>query len=295
VGTKEKSIKPADNRAASPALPPNGGLKPGATGCYRSEIVGEATRIVVQTPGINTGPAFRMYCEYLSTLLHGQTTYQLASNGDGHSRSNWSATSHDLILYDLPEQRQITLQAEYIKQQNVRQEPPTILLVQQPCWPIRKILLVIRVEASETLAVDWAGRLAHLCGAQLTILPLVPSQALVSGPVSHLKNGVESLLTQNTPSGEQLRTFLQQLQQWQVNGTLRVRQGDPLWQICLEIDDGKYDLVIIGAEQHSRFRRLLFGELVCPLVNRINRPLMIAGRKNPQPQRLKPEQKMRDK
>ena len=157
--------------------------------------------------------------------------------------------------------------------------PATILVAQQPRWPIRRILLVIRVEASEELAVEWAGRLTRLSDAHLTILPLVPFQPLIYGSVSHLQVGIESLLTPSTPSGEQLRTFLNRLRQWQVNGTLRVRQGEPLWQICWEIDEGKYDLIIIGAEQHSRWRRWLFGELVGPVISRINRPLLITDTK----------------
>ena len=66
-----------------------------------------------------------------------------------------------------------------------------------------------------------------------------------------------------------------------MDGTLRVRQGDPLWQICWEIDEGQYDLVIIGAEQHRHLERLLFGDLVGPLMNRVNRPLLIAAAKQP--------------
>jgi len=215
-------------------------------------------------------------------LLQGQTTYLLESSGEDFPNLTMTSRDFDLILFGEPEQSTLErILFGSIGQRVAKKTPTTILVAQHPRWPIRKILLVIRVEASEELAVDWAGCLACSSGAQLTILPLVPLQPLIYGSGSHLQVGIESLLAPRTPSGDQLRTFLSRLGQWRVNGTLRVRQGDPLWQICWEIDEGNYDLVVIGTEQHNRLRRLLFGELVGPLVSRINRPLLIAGRRQP--------------
>ena len=40
--------------------------------------------------------------------------------------------------------------------------------------------------------------------------------------------------------------------------------------------DYNYDLIVIGAESYSRWRRLLMAELVAPLLGWLNRPLLIA-------------------
>jgi len=85
------------------------------------------------------------------------------------------------------------------------------------------------------------------------------------------------MLSSSTPSGKQLRNYLERLNHWQVNGRLLIKQGDPLWQICWAVEDGDYDLVIMGAEPHARLRRWLYGELVGPLLSRINRPILIAS------------------
>ncbi|KPK03367.1 MAG: hypothetical protein AMJ56_19230 [Anaerolineae bacterium SG8_19] len=269
-----------NNQQTSPALSTNGGRKLDTTDGYLPEIGKETKRILVYLPRTSADVTLRAYGEYLSSLLQGQTTYRLERSGEDFSQLRRTTSDFDLVLYGEPEQS--TLERVLfgsIGRRVASNAPATILVAQQPRWPIRRILLVIRVEASEELAVEWAGRLTRLSDAHLTILPLVPFQPLIYGSVSHLQVGIESLLTPSTPSGEQLRTFLNRLRQWQVNGTLRVRQGDPLWQICWEIDEGKYDLIIIGAEQHSRWRRWLFGELVGPVISRINRPLLIAGTK----------------
>jgi nucleotide-binding universal stress UspA family protein len=280
VYTQGQCLQKENNRQTSPALSTNGGRKLDTTDGYLPEIGKETKRILVYLPRTSADVTLRAYGEYLSSLLQGQTTYRLERSGEDFSQLRRTTSDFDLVLYGEPEQS--TLERVLfgsIGRRVASNAPATILVAQQPRWPIRRILLVIRVEASEELAVEWAGRLTRLSDAHLTILPLVPFQPLIYGSVSHLQVGIESLLTPSTPSGEQLRTFLNRLRQWQVNGTLRVRQGDPLWQICWEIDEGKYDLIIIGAEQHSRWRRWLFGELVGPVISRINRPLLIAGTK----------------
>lgn len=283
------------NHRQSPlALANNGNRRLDAADNILPEAFKKTVRIHVYMPAGSENVTLRAYGEYLTSLLQGQTTYRQATAKDHISSINQAENSCDLLIFGEPEQSAIErFLFGPVGRRVARKTSTTILVARQPHWPIRKILLVIRVEETEELAVDWAGRLTRFSDAQLTILPLVPSQPLIYGSGSRLQVGIASLLTPNTPSGKQLRRFLSQLRKWQVNGTLRVRQGDPLWQICWEIDEGKYDLVIIGADQCSRWRRWLFGELVGPLMCRVNRPLLIAGMR--QPTALHPDQEQNDK
>lgn len=246
----------------------------------------EAMRLVVWLPGRGDQITLRAYGEYLASLLGGRMT--VGGSEARVSRIEKDLGDCDLLIFSDPEQSTIErLLFGPVARRVARRVSTTMLLARNPHWPIQRILLVIRVETSEDSAVQWAGRLAHSSGAHLTILPLLPSQPLIYGAGSRLQVGIESLLTPNTPSGEQLRRFLDALEQWEVDGKLRVRQGDPLWQICWECDEGGYDLVIIGAEQGSRTQRWLFGELVGPLIALATRPLLIASstqRRPPRPE-----------
>lgn len=283
VYTHGQCLLEDDGRQASPVLSRNGGRKPDAAGCL-SEIVEETKRILIYLPEGNADVTFRAYAEYLSNVLRAQATYRTDRSAVDPSALKREARNFDLVLYGDADQSALERVLFGSSEWRVAKDAPTtILLAHRPRWPIRKILLVVRVEAAEELAVEWAGRFTRSSGAQLTILPLVPCQSLIYGYASRLQVGIESLLTPNTPTGGQLRSFLDQLRQWQVNGTLRVRQGDPLWQICWEIKSENYDLVIIGAERRSRLRRWLFGEVVGPLINRIDRPVLIAGVRRPDP------------
>jgi nucleotide-binding universal stress UspA family protein len=289
--TQTQSSLKNNGRQGPPALSTGNGRKLDTSTSYHPGIVQKTKRILVYLPGTGADVTLRAYGEYLSDLLQGQTSYLLESSGKDLSNLKRAASGFDLVIFGEPEQSTLDrVLFGPVGRRVARKSPTTILVAQQPRWPIQKILLVLLVEASEELAVDWAGRLAHLSDACLTILPLVPFQPLIYDSISRLQVGIESLLTPNTPSGEQLRAFLNCLEQWRVDGRLRVRQGDPLWQICWEIDEGKYDLVIMGAEQRGRWRRWLFGELVGPLLSRIKEPLLIAGTRRPRSVRPDNEQ-----
>jgi nucleotide-binding universal stress UspA family protein len=241
-------------------------------------LAAEPVHILLCSHDLETDEAVHSYADYLANLLGGQTAYLHSVAGNVPWKFPRHGTPCDLFLFAEPEHGflQRLLLGDIERRVAVR-IPTSILVARQPRWPIKRILLVVRVETSEEPAVSWAASLAHLSKAQLTILPLVGAQPLVFGPGSHLEVGIESLLTPNTFGGEQLRAFLHQIGQWGVEGTLRIRPGDPLHQICREVEVGDHDLVVVGAARRSRWQRWLFGEMVGPLVSKVNRPLLIAN------------------
>lgn len=243
-----------------------------------SGVTEKCWRIPVLFTQTGSTAAVRAYCESVSTLLHGQMVDLSKADGGFRRRFNRVAREHDLVLVAMPERSILErFLFDWTERRPVCHPTTTVLVVQSPRWPIRKILLVLRVQPQEAFAVDWAGRMSRLCGADLTIQPLIPEQPLVYGPGSPLHVGIDTLLMPGTHCGEQLRSFLDQLQVWQVQGTLRVRQGDLLWQVRTETEAGEYDLVIIGAEPHSRLRRWFAIEFVGPLVSMVNRPVLVVS------------------
>jgi nucleotide-binding universal stress UspA family protein len=158
----------------------------------------------------------------------------------------------------------------------VNQVPISILVTCRPRWPIQTILLIVRLEETDEAAVDWVGRLARPSDAKVTILPVVSSFPAVYAPVSSEETALGELLSPKTQPGQQLRCLSQRLAQWQIEGTLHFRQGEPEWQIRWEVTEGNYDLIVIGAEPHGSWQRLLTDELVAPMLSWLNRPLLIA-------------------
>ena len=136
--------------------------------------------------------------------------------------------------------------------------------------------MIVRVEETDVAAVDWVGRLARPSGAKVTILPVLSSFPSVYAPASSEETALGELLSPNTQPGQQLRHLSRRLAQWQIEGILHFRQGEPAWQIRWEVADGNYDLIVVGAEPYGRWQRLLMDELIAPMMGWLNRPLLIA-------------------
>lgn len=238
----------------------------------------EATsQILVYTPDCDQGDKVQEYARYLRSLLGGEICYEpLTSMGD-FSHLGQKQDECDLIILSEPEQPWLqTLLSGWIHTQDIARSPTSVLLARQPRWPIKSILLILRIESTDEAAVAWLNRLAQPGETKVTILPIVPSLPALYRVGNRVQTGLDILLSPNTVSGQQLRSLAQQCLQHQIATDLRLRQGEPDCQIRDEVYERNPDLVLIGAEPFGRFYHLLLGELVAPLLRWIDRPLLIA-------------------
>jgi nucleotide-binding universal stress UspA family protein len=219
----------------------------------------------------------RAYAGYLCDLLQGQISFLEGPAKEGARWITKEAGDCDLILFGEPKQslhkRLLTGRPCH---KAVNQAPVSILVTCRPRWPIQTILLIFRVEETDEAAVDWVGRLARPSGAKVGILPVLSSFPSVYAPASSEETALGELLSPNTQPGQQLRRLSQRLVQWQIEGTLRFRQGEPAWQIRWEVAEGNYDLIVVGAEPYGHWQRLFMSELVAPMLAWLDRPLLIA-------------------
>ena len=219
------------------------------------------------------------YISYLSDLLAAAVVPTVLPREMPFEAIGRDAASSDLVIVDEPDglwlERLLRGRADCSLATWL---PVSTLLARQPCWPLRHILLVMRIDETDEAAAEWTIRLAGASGAAVTILPIVaPIPALDRLNGGHTV-GLDGLLSPNTLSGAHLRRLLDWLASSHIDGTLRLREGEPQWQLRQEIGEGKsaYDLVIIGAEGQGSLYRWLMGELVGPLLRWINRPVLIA-------------------
>jgi len=219
----------------------------------------------------------RAYADYLSGLLQGQISFLEVPAEGGFQRIRKEAGDCDLIVFGEPKQSliKLLLSGQHCHEA-VNQVPVSVLVTRQPRWPIQTILLIVRVEETDEAAVGWVGRLARPSGAKVSVLPVLSSFPSVYAPASSEETALGELLSPNTQPGQHLRGLSQRLAQWQIEGTLRFRQGQPEWQIRWEVTEGNYDLIVIGAEPDDRWQRWLEGELVAPILRWVNRPLLVA-------------------
>lgn len=149
---------------------------------------------------------------------------------------------------------------------------PAVLIGCQARWPLRKLLVIVRGDEVDDMALAWAARLARPSGAALTALMVA-----LPAPAGHhetKEEGIASLLTANNATGRKMKRTAQRLAALQLDGTLHLRQGVPESVIREELATDDYDLAIAGIavrgwEAQWRLRPFLdrlLQDAFCPLL-----------------------------
>ncbi|HET6443097.1 MAG TPA: universal stress protein [candidate division Zixibacteria bacterium] len=267
---KSDRLPPSCGSVASDARQANTGFDQGVQG------QAPATRLLACIQ-YGQDEEMRAYADYLCGLVQGQISYLDIPAKGSIRHIKKEVGDCDLIVFGEPKRSLLKrLLSGRPCHEAVNEAPVSILVTSRPRWPIQTILLIVQVEETDEAAVDWVGRLAQPSDAKVTILPVLSSFPSVYVPASSEESALGEILSPNTQPGRQLRCLSKRLAQWQIESTLRIRQGEPEWQIHWEVLEGDYDLIVIGAEFSDRWRRLLLGELVAPMLAWLNRPLLIA-------------------
>lgn len=221
----------------------------------------------------------RPYSAYLQKLLHAQLHGIDPTAPNSMAEVTAIGSNYDLVIFSEPDRSLLKRMllgpsgcqaAECI--------PTSVLLVRQPRWPINKILLVTRGQDTvDDHAVEWLIRLVQATAARVTVLGIVlPLPAIYQRAMAHLSEGPQGWLTTDTPLGRQLAKISNRLENWNVAGVLRFREGTPDQQIRREVAFEDYDLLVIAPDPHDWWLRRLIGELVDPLLHWADRPVLIA-------------------
>jgi hypothetical protein len=108
------------------------------------------------------------------------------------------------------------------------------------------------------------------------VLPIIaPAPPIFAGINIHHRSLI-NLLGSTCPLGERLRQVSQNLAERNIQGTLRLREGTIVDQIRQEVEECDYDFVVIAADSERSIVRWVMGELVNPLLNLAEIPILIA-------------------
>jgi nucleotide-binding universal stress UspA family protein len=152
----------------------------------------------------------------------------------------------------------------------------SLLVVRRPRWPLKRLLVVIQGKENDRLALDWAARLAPPSGASVTVLAVLPRVPAMYDRCVRMQQELDTLLTDNSALGLQLRQVTRWQAKWKLEGTLRVRKGIPDEQIYNEVAQVGYDLIVLAAKPHERWWRWLSRDLAVSLLHWADRPVLIA-------------------
>ncbi len=240
--------------------------------------------LVCTYPGPSTAPLCQ-YSQQLSSLLGARATQVNTLSESRALRAGMGAGQYDLVLFDTarhPLLRRLLTQP--IDRTDADQPPHwrggalpfAVLVASRPRWPLRSILLIIWGDEADEAATDWMLRLARASGCAVTALAVVPQVPAMYGRQPCMTQGLPMVLSTSTPLGHRMRQTARHLVEWEISGTLRLRQGSPDWQIRRELVEGDYDLVVLATKPHRQWLRWLEGDLLDPLLRWTERPVLIA-------------------
>lgn len=239
-----------------------------------------ALRLLVYRPATPRADEVQAYAQYLTDLLGGQLSRLEPENGtevDLADLIEAASGGPELVIFGEPDQSLLErLLSGPTSCKAVERTPTSILMARRPRWPLKRILLVSRGQASDQAAVDWVVRMAQPARAAVTVLAVLPPMSPAMHSQALARYGLSYWLTTDTPLGWQLRQIAGQLVDWEIEGKLRFRQGSPDSQIQNEIAEGDHDLIVIAADSTSWWERRLLGKLVSPLLRWVDRPVLIA-------------------
>ena len=146
------------------------------------------------------------------------------------------------------------------------------LSIHNPRWPLRQILLVLLNDQSDACVVEWSVRVARITKASLTLLPILPP---VPAMYADMQYDLSSLLVSNCLLGRHLRQVARHLVDWDIHGTFKIRDELPEWQIQSEVNEGNFDLIILGVDHRKPIRGLVIEDLVLPVLEWAPSPVLI--------------------
>lgn len=243
------------------------------------EETGHSLRLLVYYQDSPISGEVQTYAQYLSDLLDGDLRYfeTGVEEVDTLADLTEAGRGHDLVIFGEPDQTLTErLFAGPADLRVAKQVSTSILIARRPRWPLRRVLLIIRDQEADDIAVDWIARLAQPSGAIITVLAILPSMPTMCNQATRIQRGLAEWVATDTTLGRQMRRIARQLVNWEAEGTLRFRQGPADWQIQCEVTEADYDLIAIAADPPSRWLQRLLGELVPPLLRWVDRPVLVA-------------------
>jgi nucleotide-binding universal stress UspA family protein len=199
--------------------------------------------------------------------------------------AEWSSDASNLLLFDSTDHPALRLLLANRNTHGVQDresvhteghESVAALIAQEPRWPLQRSLLIISGEEEDEVAVDWMLRLARASHCAVTALAVVPPVPAMYGQRPALVQGLPELLSTNSTLGWRMRNTARLLVEWEIEGTLRLRQGPPDWQIRRELSEEGYDLVVVGTRPRRQWLRWLEGDMLRTLIYSSRQPVLIA-------------------
>jgi nucleotide-binding universal stress UspA family protein len=141
---------------------------------------------------------------------------------------------------------------------------------------LKKILVCTAGGEPGLRNVDAAGQVAEYVQAEVTVLHVMSQVALSDKAyLPDLAASAEEMIERQTREGQHLQAAIDQLTARSVRGVPKVRHGFVVDEILAELQEGHYDLLIVGAHSAHGLTRWLLDDITADLLEETNLPVLV--------------------
>lgn len=163
----------------------------------------------------------------------------------------------------------------------IKQSEISLLVAQNIKPRIKRILLCTGCMENDYSLIKQAAGLAGHLGASITLLHVFAGSVptMYTG-LDQIDETVEELLQTDTAYAQYLRKGVEILQEKQIESEVKIRRGIPIEEIVRETQVENYDLVVIGTTHVKEgLKEMLLGNLTRKIIDRIELPVLVVGRR----------------
>jgi nucleotide-binding universal stress UspA family protein len=162
-----------------------------------------------------------------------------------------------------------------------------VLIVKGPPRPaVRKVLACTGGNVQGERAARWGGRIARWLGAEVTVLHVMSQMAISpEANLDELTETAEKAVARGTREGKHLAREIELLRGRSGAAPLgaqpKLRHGLVLEEIVAEVEEGDYDLVVIGGHQAPEFpgwgklKEYLLEDVADQIISAMDRPVLV--------------------
>lgn len=192
-----------------------------------------------------------------------------------------NAGNHNLLV--IGESHTSELLSRFIPstfQRLIREVPCSVLIAKEKLTQLDRLLVCDSGGRHPSEVVLFTAQLANWLPhpVEVTILHVMSQITAYPGvPGQQLRASAEELIQVDSPEGLLLKEDLHLLEKTDTKIRPKVRHGLVVDEILAEAEEGKYQMIIIGAHRYRGWQRFLLDDLAYEVVTHAELPVLIVG------------------
>ena len=173
-------------------------------------------------------------------------------------------------------------QGAAIHRRLLKELPCCLLVVKNPRAEIHRMLICTGgLQLAEPI-IDVGARFAVAFGAEVTLFHVAANVPTMYTGLRTVEETLSELLQTDTPVSRHLHRGAEILADYHVDAEIKLRHGEPVYEIVREIDLENYDMVVIGSTgANTRLKKLLYGNLTEEIVDAVGVPTLVVNQNHP--------------